>query len=99
MVRCHCCGKDLPLGGLKFVIEVKSFADFDGYIEEYPGDVEEGINDLIDSIEHADPKSLDDEVYEEFIYLLCKKCRDRFTSDPFNTGSPLYSEEIKGTVH
>lgn len=99
MVRCHCCGKELPFGSVKYVIEVKSFADFDGYIEEFAGDVEEGINELIESIEQCDPKNLEDDVYEEFIYLLCKQCRDRFANDPFNTGRPMFREEAKGTVH
>jgi hypothetical protein len=57
-ILCHSCGKELPRGSLKYVIEIKSFADFDGYLEEYPGDVEEGINDLLDAIEHADPGSI-----------------------------------------
>jgi hypothetical protein len=97
---CHSCGKELPRGGVKYIVEIKSFADYDGYLEEYPGDVEEGINELLDAMEHADPKSLEEDVYEEFIYILCKSCRDKFTRDPFKSGKIVFErEEAKGTIH
>jgi hypothetical protein len=97
---CHSCGKELPKGGLKYVVEIKSFADYDGYLEEYPGEVEEGINDLLDAMENADPKNLEEDVYQEFIYILCKSCRDRFASDPFKTGKVVFErEEAKDTIH
>lgn len=85
---------------MKYVIEIKSFADFDGYLEEYSGDIEEGINDLLDAIEHADHGSLEDEVYQESIFILCKSCRDKFTSDPFKSGKLVFERvEAKDTIH
>ncbi len=99
-ILCHSCGKELPRGSLKYVIEIKSFADFDGYLEEYPGDVEEGINDLLDAIEHADPGSIEQEVFEESIFILCKNCRDKFTKDPFKSGKMVFEKlEAKDTIH
>ncbi len=100
VMKCHCCGKDLGRESLKYIVEIKSFADFDGYLEEYPGDVEDGINELLDAVENVDPRALEDEVYQEYVYLLCKSCRDKFASDPFQTGFVLgHGEEAKGTVH
>jgi hypothetical protein len=99
-IMCHGCGKELPKGAMKYIVEIKSFADFDGYLEEYPGDVEEGINELLDVLEHADPKTLEEDVFQEFIYILCKGCRDKFTSDPFKAGKMVFErEEAKGTIH
>ena len=99
-IRCHCCGKELPDGGLKYIVEVKSFADFDGYLEDYPGEVEDGINELLDAMENMDPSSLEEDVYQELVYLLCKGCRDRFINDPFQTGEFVRAaEEVKGTIH
>ncbi len=99
-IVCHSCGKELPLGSLKYIVEIKSFADFDGYLEDYPGDIEDGINDLLDAMDHAEPKSLEDDVFQEFIYILCKDCRDRFTSDPFKGRMRIFEkEDTKGTIH
>lgn len=99
-LRCHSCGKQLPVGTLKYVIEIKSFADFDGYLEEYECDIEEGINFLFDSIENTDEKALEDDVSKESIYILCKPCRDKFINDPFHSGKPSFEgDDAKGTIH
>jgi len=102
-IKCNCCGKDLPKGGLKYVVEIKTFADFDGYIEDYPGDMEEGLNDLLDAMENIDTATLEEDVYQELIYILCKECRQRFTNDPFNTSLDLFDGHhatgAKGSVH
>ncbi len=91
----------MPKGGLKYVVEIKSFADFDGYLEEYHGEVEEGINELLDAMEGMDATTLEEDVYHELIYILCKDCRDKFMKDPFGTGHEIFEgeEERKGTLH
>jgi len=99
-LRCHCCGRELPKGQLKYILEIRSFADFDGYLEDYQGEVEEGINDLLDAMENIDPKTLEEDVSKELIYILCKSCLDKFNSDPFQTGKVAFvGEDIKGTIH
>ncbi len=98
--RCHSCGKDLPKGSLKYIVEIRSFADFDGYLEEYDGDMEEGINELLDTMENMDPKTIEEDVSKELICILCKSCMDKFTSDPFQTGKAAFvGEDVKGTIH
>lgn len=99
-LRCHKCGRELPKGSLKYVVEVRSFADFDGYLEEYDGNIEEGINELLNIMEGIDPEVLEDDVSSEYIYILCKSCRDRFVEDPFQSGRIRFSsEDAKGTLH
>jgi hypothetical protein len=100
ITRCSCCGRELADGSLKYVVELRTFADFDGYLEEYKGDIEEGINELLDAVENMDLETLESDVYQVQIFILCKPCRDRFTSDPFHTGAPAeVHEEHKGTLH
>ncbi|MCK5237777.1 MAG: hypothetical protein KAR06_12435 [Deltaproteobacteria bacterium] len=100
LIRCHSCGKDIADDGIKYIIEIKSFADYEGYLEDFPGDITEGINEILDAVEEVDPKTLEDEVYQEDVYLLCKTCRDKFSDDPFRTGYiPTEGESAKGTVH
>jgi len=99
-IMCHSCGKRLQRGSLKYILEIRSFADFDGYLEELDGDIEDGINELLDVMEHMDPKGLEDDISMERIYILCKDCSDRFADDPFQTGNaPFEVEELKGTIH
>ena len=99
-LRCNSCGSMLPRGGLKYVIELKSFADFDGYLEEYPGDIEDGINELLDSMENMPTETLEEEVFQELVFILCKNCRERFVDDPFNRGHHHEEEHVnKGHLH
>jgi len=78
---CRRCGKELPPGGLTYVIHIKVFAGFDGLLLEPEEGIDKELRRLIDQIEKSDPKELEKEVYEEFTLLLCKSCRDRFVDE------------------
>ena len=98
--RCHSCSRELHAGSLKYVVEMRTFADFDGYLEEAGGDLEEGINELLDAVESMDMETLEDDVYNVRVFILCKACRDKFSNDPFQTGYPLMElDEPKSTIH
>ncbi len=101
-IRCNCCSKELSIGGVKYIIEIKSFADFDGFIDEHPGELEEGVNDILDVVESLDEEELEQEVFEEQIFILCKECRDKFIEDPFGLKKSVYGGEeyvAKDTIH
>ena len=78
---CWRCGKELPQGGLNYVIHIKVFAGFDGLLLEPEEGIDKELRRLMDQIEKSDPKKLEKEVYEEFTLLLCKSCRDRFVDE------------------
>ncbi len=100
VLRCHSCGAILREGSLKYVIEIKSFADFDGYLEAYHGDLEERINEFIDAMEELELGNLEEDICQDVIYILCKRCRDNFVNDPFHTERPTSeTEERKSTIH
>jgi|SRR3989304_3196237 len=99
-IRCYSCSKELPEGSLKYVVEVKSFADFDGFLEDYPGDVESGMVELLKELEDVDQKTLEDEIYQETVFILCKACRDKFYKNLFDTSAHIsLDSEIKDTIH
>ncbi|TAN59541.1 hypothetical protein EPN18_10370 [bacterium] len=99
-LRCHSCLKDLPAGSLKYVLEIKSFADFDGYLEEYEGNIEDGIDCLLDAMDEMDEKAIEQDVAREMIFILCKSCCDKFMNDPFQNERTVYaSDDVKGTLH
>ncbi len=97
-LRCQICERELPPGGLKYVVEIRSFADFDGFLEEYDEDIEESIDELLEAMEEMDPQTLEEDVYMKHSYILCKSCRDRFMREPFGKGVTL-RESQRSTIH
>ncbi len=84
------CGKDLPEGSLKYVVDIRVYADFDGVLHFPEGDIEEEVHQLMEEIEQMDAHELEKEVYQELGFLLCKGCRDRFMEDPLSRGEGPY---------
>ena len=84
------CGKRLPEGSLKYVVDIRVYADFDGVLNFPEGDIEEEVNRLMAEIEGMDPGELERDVYQEMAFLLCKGCRDRFVEDPLSRGEGPY---------
>jgi len=81
---CIRCGRRLPPGSLKYVVDLQVYADFDGCLIEEEKDIRTGIKRLLEEIELRDEADLEEEVYLRQIYLICKDCRDRFLSNPLN---------------
>ncbi|MEK6531463.1 MAG: hypothetical protein AABZ23_03085 [Deltaproteobacteria bacterium] len=99
-IKCSGCGKAMQKGSLKYIVEIRTFADFDGYLEDFEGDIEDGINNLLDQIDGVDEESLERDITKELTLLLCKPCRDKFVKDPLNSGTVEHEVvEAKGTIH
>jgi hypothetical protein len=67
-LNCFKCGRFLPPGSLKYVIQIKVYADFDGIlsISDENGEIER----ILDEIGSRNPDELEREVYEEIGLLL-----------------------------
>lgn len=92
--RCGRCGRDLPPGGVNYVIQIKMFADFDGLLLEPEEGVDRELRQLMDQIEKSDPKELEKEVYEEFTLWVCKSCRDRLADEiQYPWGGPFQNRK------
>jgi len=87
---CLKCGKRLPEGSLKYVVDIRVYADFDGVLNIPEGDIEEEVHRLMAKIERMDPHELERDVYQEMAFLLCKGCRDIFVEDPLSRGEGFY---------
>lgn len=79
----HCwrCGKELPPGGLSYVVHLKVYADFDGVLVEPEEGTDQQLKEVLEEVRKSDPEKLEKEVYEEFTLLACKSCRDRFVDE------------------
>ncbi len=78
--KCNMCDKQLPLGSLKYVVSLKIVADYDEVIQEDDAtSSEDAIQMIVDNLDDADPQKLEEDVYMERIFLLCPKCKRRFS--------------------
>jgi hypothetical protein len=86
MSDCFCdrCGAYLPEGSERFTVHVQVVSDVAGMV----CDGEECDQNCFSMQECADgdAENYDDELYQELSFILCNKCRQRFTQDPFNRG-------------
>jgi len=69
----------LKEGELKYRINIKVSSDFNGILDESEENLE--ISELMKEIENREPEELEDEVYKEINFLLCKPCRDYFVKE------------------
>lgn len=78
---CFRCGKELPPGSLYYVIHVRVFSGFDGFLIEPEEGVDKQLRPLLEQIQSSDPEDLEKEVYEEILLVVCKRCRDRLVDE------------------
>jgi hypothetical protein len=87
---CDKCGRSFLPGELKYKIEIKLWADFDGHL---PAGIElessETIKELLRDMRQMDQRLLEEDVYKTVEYILCKTCKDHFAANPLNL--PLWS--------
>lgn len=82
---CDKCGRSFSPGELKYKMEIRLWADFDGYLP--PGierESHEAIRKLLQEMVHMDQNLLEDDVYKRMEFILCKICKDHFSANPLN---------------
>lgn len=67
---CYRCGRYLPAGSLKYVVHLKVYADFDGFLSVPDEDLEGEMDRILEEIEWRNAKELEEEVYQEMVFLL-----------------------------
>ncbi len=87
---CEKCGLEMPDGSLAYEVKIQVYADFDGVLPEVntPEDLEARLQELVTSMEEADPDALMREVFHEEVHLVCRRCRDRYLANPLNLPLP-----------
>lgn len=81
---CSRCGKYLHEGSLKYIVRINVFADFDGYLCDEDKSSAEDLQSLIRQIKDKTPETLENDIYQEMAFLLCKSCRNIFIKNPLN---------------
>lgn len=100
-ITCACCSKVIEPKGIKYILDIKSFADFDGILDDDKDEnIEEGVKEALHDISMKTEEELEREVYSDNIYILCKLCRDRFIEDPFGpSGKEIDRNLREGSIH
>ena len=75
------------MGSLKYVIDISISADFDGILLEPDGDINDEYERLLSEIEDLEEEDLERDVYQDFNFILCKRCKDQWTQEILETGS------------
>ncbi|MDH5478154.1 MAG: hypothetical protein OEY50_07465 [Nitrospinota bacterium] len=82
--ECACCGKKIGEGHIRFVVRVSVLGDDGGVLaEEEYSDVDMKIEELIAELEGQEAYELENDVFEERIFVLCGACRKIFMKNPF----------------
>lgn len=93
MRRCHKCGRALPPGAAFYNVKISVQQGFDGVIEPGPA---EDLKSLVSKIERqtagVPEQLLEDEVHKEFDFVLCPRCREKYSANPLDL--PLDSSQI-----
>jgi hypothetical protein len=67
---CSRCGRHLPPGSLKYVVHIKIYADFDGFLSVSDEASEEDMDRILEAMESRSPEDLECDVYQEMGLLL-----------------------------
>ena len=83
---CDMCGKALLLDeDVRYVVKIEVYAAYDPMEvteEEIDEDHTEELNQLCESLENADEREVEEQVYKTFRFDLCAGCHERYLKDP-----------------
>ena len=55
--RCWRCDKELPPGGLSYVVRLQVYADFDGVLVEPEGDIDQELKEVLEEVRDRTPRN------------------------------------------
>ena len=89
IIKCRRCGKVLPPGSLKYIVQIHITADFDNYITEEEFNEEVPLEKIVESVERQEGRAerdvMDDMLFHWY-YTLAEIERDNGTAGPSTDG-------------
>jgi len=86
--RCDMCGIRIAPEELRYVLNMSIFAAYDTMeieLSDLEKDYEEEIRKLTEKMQHMDPKQLQEDVFKQFNFDLCRTCQQKFIENPLGT--------------
>ena len=81
---CDRCKRALVKGEVGYRLCIKVYADFDGVISVDARKVD--LAEEFKKIKAYPERLLEEEVYKEFYFFLCPRCKEIFCANPLNLG-------------
>jgi len=79
---CNRCNRIISPGGIFYRLTIKVFADFDGIINIK--DNEFDLTEEFEKIKSYPEDLIEEEVYKEFFFTLCARCKEIYCANPLN---------------
>lgn len=89
-MKCAVCGKKLEKGKLHYILKINTYAAYDTLeitLSDLLKDYDTMMKKLLTSLKKKSKKSLEEEIFRNFKFDLCKTCRNRYIKNPL--GKPL----------
>lgn len=83
--RCDMCGARIETDELRYVLKMDLFAAYDTMkleLSDLEKDYEDEIRNLIEKMEQMSPKELEEDVFKELKFDLCRKCQQKLLKNP-----------------
>jgi hypothetical protein len=85
---CDKCGGRIETTDLRYVLKMNIFAAYDTMkieASELERDYEEEIHKLIEKMQGMSAKELEEDVFKQFSFDLCRNCQQKFLKNPLGT--------------
>jgi hypothetical protein len=79
---CSRCSKVINPGDLLYRVTIKVFADFNGIINMKSHDID--VEKEFEKVKSVPEGLLEEEVYKEFDYILCPRCKEIYCANPLH---------------
>ena len=85
MMKCDRCNKELAPNALPYRVKIQAWGDFDGTISVSPdADLAQELKNAVEKTEWLPGDLIEEEVYREFTFILCRRCKELFCANPLN---------------
>lgn len=82
---CDMCGARIGPGKLRYALKLTVFAAYDTLkigFADLAEDYEDEIQELVEEMKDMDPRQLEEDVFKELSFDLCRSCQQGFIKDP-----------------
>lgn len=79
------CGARIEQKELRYVLKMNIFAAYDTLeieLTDLEKDYEDEIRELVEKMKQMDPKQLEEDVFKQYNFDLCRQCQQRFIRNP-----------------
>ena len=96
---CDMCGARIETSELRYVLKMNIFAAYDTMkleLSDLEKDYSDEIQNLIEKMKEMSPKELEEDVFKELKFDLCRKCQQKFLKSPL--GNKAESSETSSEL-